>query len=87
MSSIGHSAQDYVSGMGTVQIRYGVGGSVGYCKTASCLQVESGVPRDSESAGRPPLLDLERPRLASRRIDMEAAWNDGRSFVRMDEKA
>ncbi len=48
---------------------------------------ESGVPRDSESAGRPPLLDLERPRLASRRIDMEAAWNDGRSFVRMDEKA
>lgn len=68
MSSIGHSAQDYglcynASGMGAVQIRYftykvWIGGRVGHCKSTSCLRVESGVPRDSESGGRPPLLGL-----------------------------
>lgn len=55
-------------------------GRVGHCKPARSLRVESGVPRDSESGGRPPLLDLERPRLASCLIDLEAAWNDGRSL-------
>ena len=57
------------SGMGTVQISYGL---VEGWVTASTLRDQSGVPRGSESAGRPPLLVLVRRRLASKLIDMEA---------------
>ncbi len=63
MSSIGHNAQDYASGKGAVQIRYGLwsGSLVDGWVTASSLRVdEVGVPRDSESGERPPLLVLER---------------------------
>lgn len=58
------------SGMGRVQISYGLGGSVGRCKVLCDLK--DGVPRGSESAERPPLLVLEEQRLASKVIDVEA---------------
>lgn len=94
MSSIGHSAQDSVSGMGTVQIRYGVGlgGSVGYCNLQDCTLSASrkwcaSRQRISWTAPSFGFGTATAGVQTDRHGMMEAAWNDGRSFGRMDEKA